>query len=562
MRRGSDDMKRSRLLAHLAVVLALPWLAGAQGQEGTEQDVQAQGEPSPIGLAAFREVLASGRYLVGPGDEFLIYVTGMESPVKSDVLAEGGLFIPMVGLVPVGGLRLGDAHAAIEKAFRQAVKIGDIDVELSKLRSIPVPVVGLVSNPDIWPGSGVERVSAIIRKAEGILKAGSSRDIRLIRTAFRDPAELAHLSALVEVGDYSAAEAFESVHVDLEMFEVTGISRYNPFIEDGDIIVVPGKGDLMAARSGVVRPGFYEFVEGDRISDLLELALGPAPNHDPDHVLLFRYGDDLAQMVAMPVDLEGVLRRDPVADLRIQPGDWLILREIPAYLVESTVTVVGEVLYPGQYVVDKDGTPLTKVIEDAGGFTEDASLAEARVVRPGLEPASQEEQEEEDPMFARIESIPVVDRTEDEDQYFIMRSNERPGRLVVDFVALYEEGATTEDIRLLPGDVIKVPRLQQTVKVSGSASNPGAVIYDPEYGVADYIERAGGPGWRASDDVRVIKARTGEIERAGATERIDPGDRIWIKEKPVRDYWSIFTQAMTVIAEASTLVLLYVTITR
>ena len=30
----------------------------------------------------------------------------------------------------------------------------------------------------------------------------------------------------------------------------------------------------------------------------------------------------------------------------------------------------------------------------------------------------------------------------------------------------------------------------------------------------------------------------------------------------MRDYWSIFTQAMTVIAEASTLVLLYVTLTR
>ena len=161
----------------------------------------------------------------------------------------------------------------------------------------------------------------------------------------------------------------------------------------------------------------------------------------------------------------------------------------------------------------------------------------------------------------RIGSVPVADRTDDEDQYFIMKSVERSGRLVVDFTALYQ-GDVTQDIQLLPGDAILVPRLQQMVKVSGSAANPGAVIYHPGDGVEDYIAGAGGPGWRASDEIRVIKARTGEMESAADNERIDPGDRIWIKEKPVRDYWSKFTQATAVIGQAATLVLLYVSITK
>ncbi|MBQ43688.1 MAG: hypothetical protein CME15_14655 [Gemmatimonadetes bacterium] len=538
-------MERSRLFALLAALLALPWQAG--GQQTTEDTEDTQGPP--IGLAAFREVIASGRYLVGPGDQFLIYVTGMALPAKSRVMAEGGLFIPGVGLVPVGGLRLRDAHAAIDSAFRQAVTIGDIDVELSKPRSIPVPVLGLVSKPGILIGTGVDRVSAILQRAGGTL--GSNRDIRLIRTTSQSPDELARLSADLETGDYSSLKGFESVRIDLDMYSATGRLGLNPFIEDGDIIFVPGKRGQITAVAAVMRPGAFEFVEGDRLSDLLELALGPAPNHDPDNVLLFRYGDDLTQMYTMPLDIAGILRRDPVADLPLRDGDWLVLRRIPRYHEPSTVTVLGEFVYPGEYVVDVDGTPLSKVIEGAGGLTKDASLQRARVIR--------REEEDEDKNFLRIESVPVADRTDDEDQYFIMKSVERSGRLVVDFTALYQ-GDVTQDIQLLPGDAILVPRLQQIVKVSGSA-DPGAVVYHPEYGVEDYIAGAGGPGWRASDEIRVIKARTGEMERAADIERIDPGDRVWIKEKPRRDHWSIFTQVTTVIGQAATLVLLYVSLT-
>ena len=110
--------------------------------------------------------------------------------------------------------------------------------------------------------------------------------------------------------------------------------------------------------------------------------------------------------------------------------------------------------------------------------------------------------------------------------------------------------------------MINVPRLQQTVVVSGAATSPGAIVYNPDYSVWDYIEAAGGFGWRASDDVRVIKARTGQSKLAKDVRVIDPGDRIWIKENPERDYWTIFTQAMAVIGEVSTIVLLFVTLTR
>jgi hypothetical protein len=62
--------------------------------------------------------------------------------------------------------------------------------------------------------------------------------------------------------------------------------------------------------------------------------------------------------------------------------------------------------------------------------------------------------------------------------------------------------------------------------------------------------------------VRVIKASTGQPKWAKDVRRVEPGDRIWILEKPVRDYWTIFTQTMAVIGEVTTVVLLFITLTR
>jgi len=517
----------------------------------------AELEAALIGMEAYREVMASGQYLVGPGDEFLVYVTGMEEPFLARVLAEGGLFIPQVGSVKVGGLRLREARRVVEETFRRTVKVGELVFELSKPRLFPVPVLGMVQEPGLKTASGVERISQVVTKAGSPLVTASQRNIHVFKTGFLDPELQGQIRRMAESGEFRPLEGLKSYRVDLELYKVIGDSRYNPFVEDGDIILVPAQMGQVGVLGAVQRPDFYELVEGDRISDLLTLALGPVPSRDLDNVLLFRYTEDMITRVTIPVDLAKVLAGDPEADLLLHLDDWLNVREIPGYHQKSEVHIVGEVVYPGYYVVAQEGTTLREIIERAGSFTEDASLVEAKVVRTQVT-----EEPGKDPEFERLAAVPVPDRTEDDNQYFIMKSREKPGQMVVDFVALFRQGDESENILLMPGDVIVVPALQRTVMVSGQASRPGAVIYNPDYTVWDYIEQAGGFGWRASKDVRVIKAQTGEMKRAKDVVQIQPGDRIWIKEKPVRDYWTIFTQSMAVIGQVSTVVLLYATLTK
>ncbi len=550
------------LVIAFSFLVAIPELHSQRDDDG-QGDIEINTLEQPdlpkdnIGMEAFREVVASGRYIVGPGDEFLVYVPGTEEPILSEILAEGGLFIPKVGLVQIGGLRLKQAHEMIAATFGNSVKVGEIVVQLRKPRQFPVSVVGLVEEPGITLATGVERVGAVIAKMGALRTTASRRDIRVLKTGGLGEGDTEAIRRAAITGDLHGVDEFESKRVDLELYETTGKSKFNPFIEDGDIILVPPLQGQVAAFEAVMRPAYYEFVAGDRISHLLKLAMGPAPNHDSNSAYLFRYAN-MTTREAVSIDIGAILRGDQEADLLLRPDDWLVIRSLPEYHRKSEVRITGEVVYPGYYVVGEDGLNLTELIGRAGGFTDTASLTETRVVRT----PSEREEELVDPEADRIRTIPVADRTEDENQYFIMKSRERPGQLIVDFASLFERGDSSQNIRLQPGDVVVVPPLQQMVMVSGQAASPGAVIYNPEYTVWDYIERAGGFGWRASKEVRVIKARTGEIERAVDVEAIEPGDRIWIKEEPVRDYWAIFTQTMAVVGQVTTVILLVVTITK
>ncbi len=529
-----------------------------------EQSDVSEREAPVIGMEAYREVLESGAYLVGPGDEFLVYVPGMTQPMYNRVLAEGSVFIPQVGNISVGGLRLDEARRRVQQRFAEVVRLGDLSFELSEARKFPVPILGMVSEPGIYRASGVERVSQVIGNAGELQERATTRNIHLLKTTHMSVEERAELSKRLALGfGAGKVDGVEIKRVDIDMYRITGESRYNPFIEDGDIILVTASIGRMACFGAMNRPGYYEYVPGDRMSDLLRLALGPSADVDMSNIWLFRYENDLEGRVALPVDVQAVLAGYPEADIELKADDWLNVRSIPEFHKRSEVSILGEVAYPGYYVIDTEGMDLRSLVAKAGGFTARAALAEARIVRQNsLQQGDQQTRVEEvDPEFERIRFIPVADRTEDENQYFIMKSRERAGQMSVDWVKLFTEGDESHNIPLLPGDIVVVPTLLRTVSVSGAVAQPGSVTYDASFTVADYIERTGGLGWRASDDVRVIKGLTGEIKRAKDSVQIQPGDRIWVKEKPQRDYWEIFTQTMSVIGEVTTVVLLFVTIT-
>jgi len=559
----------------LWLIWALTWPADLVGQsniaasDGKEGEVDSQQEltqtVSMIGMEAYREVIESGNYLVGGGDEFLIFAPGMQIPVMNRVSAEGGIFIPKVGNVAVAGLRLSQARKAVQERFAEVVRVGELTFQLYQPRSFPVTVVGLVETPGIYSANGVERVSQVVERAGGLLPEASRRDIRLIKVSDLTPREREKLARFMTLG-----QAFEDLddglikRVDFDMYEVAGQSSFNPFVEDGDVVIINASAGRLGSFGALKRPGFYNYVPGDKVSDLLHLSLGTTNDVDSSKVRLFRYHADNKTRISLDVDMRAIAEGDSVADIELHSNDWLNVGSVPEFQPRSEVFISGEVIFPGYYVVNPQGMRLRELIESAGGFTEYASLAEARIVRrasPDNSGTSGGDTEIIDPEFERIRFVPVSERTEDENQYFIMKSRERVGHMSVDWDRLFMQGDERHNIPLLPGDELHVPRLSDVIIISGAVGQPGSVIYDSTFTVQDYIDRAGGLGWRASKDVRLIKGLSGEVKRVKDGVMIQAGDRIWVKELPERDYWMIFSQAMGIIGQVSTVVLLYASLT-
>ena len=559
----------------LWLIWALTWPADLVGQsniaasDGKEGAVDSQQEltqtVSMIGMEAYREVIESGNYLVGGGDEFLIFAPGMQIPVMNRVSAEGGIFIPKVGNVAVAGLRLSQARKAVQERFAEVVRVGELTFQLYQPRSFPVTVVGLVETPGIYSANGVERVSQVVERAGGLLPEASRRDIRLIKVSDLTPREREKLARFMTLG-----QAFEDLddglikRVDFDMYEVAGQSNFNPFVEDGDVVIINASAGRLGSFGALKRPGFYNYVPGDKVSDLLHLSLGTTNDVDSSKVRLFRYHADNKTRISLDVDMRAIAEGDSVADIELHSNDWLNVGSVPEFQPRSEVFISGEVIFPGYYVVNPQGMRLRELIESAGGFTEYASLAEARIVRrasPDNSGTSGGDTEIIDPEFERIRFVPVSERTEDENQYFIMKSRERVGQMSVDWDRLFMQGDERHNIPLLPGDELHVPRLSDVIIISGAVGQPGSVIYDSTFTVQDYIDRAGGLGWRASKDVRLIKGLSGEVKRVKDGVMIQAGDRIWVKELPERNYWMIFSQAMGIIGQVSTVVLLYASLT-
>jgi protein involved in polysaccharide export with SLBB domain len=236
-------------------------------------------------------------------------------------------------------------------------------------------------------------------------------------------------------------------------------------------------------------------------------------------------------------------------NLPLQPDDRVFIRSIPEYREKKQVVITGEVVYPGVYAIDEEKDKLTDLIKWVGGFTKDASLFEAEVIRgynlniPDAE-------------FERLKKILIADMSPTEYEYFKTKSREKAGRVACDFNKLFLEKDKSYDVLLKRGDIIDIPPKRKMINVSGSVINPGLVNYASDKNYHYYIEKAGGFSSKArKGKTYVIKSGTGKWVKAKRSVKLEGGDTVWIPEKPDRDYWKFFKDAVVVMGNAATIYL-------
>jgi protein involved in polysaccharide export with SLBB domain len=501
------------------------------------------------------------QYIVGPSDVFAITIGGVSSFTHAGpVTPEGTLVIPTVGEVVVAGNTLAEVKQNIRNAVRKKYTTGDIGVHLLSLRAFKVSVVGAVSNPGAYIVTPVDRVDRVVSLANfeanaKMLKTNVAPETppTFFTSAEKPPVPI----SLRNIKLFRAKR--DTLAIDLVRYYAAGETHCNPYLRDGDVIIVPAEnlaGNSVSISGGVRQPGVIEFHDGDSLRMLLRIAQGPTALADLDQVEVARFLPDGRQVQILTVNLN-TGQNGHAPDMALQRNDRIFIRENPEMRKERTVSVFGAVARPGEYALIQDHTMLSEIIQRAGGFNPDASIAESKLIRNYKNP----DELRKNPDYARLLEVRLMDLKPPDRDYFNYEMALKRGFVAVDFARLFNQRDTTSDVEVWQGDEIYVPTLRQTINVFGQVSNPGYVTYINDMEYRYYIEKAGGFSKAADrNKVRILKRDTNAWLKPDDT-KLEPGDQIFVSrriERPSGAYFNTIRDILQIAASFATVALLVI----
>ncbi|MEP2937357.1 MAG: SLBB domain-containing protein [Gilvibacter sp.] len=286
-------------------------------------------------------------YQLGPGDEVVVNLWGAaQSTFALQVDRTGALRIPNLGPVFVSGMQLDEATAVLktnmsriygglQAANSSPYKI-NIDVNISKVRTVQVNIIGQVKVPGTYSLSALSNVLNGLYAAGGPTREGTFRKIKIIRNGQ------------------------ETVYFDLYKYFIEGSQVGNLTLQDQDLIVVSPYISRIDINGAVKRAGTFEILPEESLSDLLEYASGFTSTAYKDRIVLERIEDD--QRVVRE------LLYSNAASSALKDGDRLQVQSI-IDKYKNRVEIIGSVYRPGPYEYT-NGLTVKDLIEKAAGLNE------------------------------------------------------------------------------------------------------------------------------------------------------------------------------------------------
>jgi protein involved in polysaccharide export with SLBB domain len=230
---------------------------------------------------------------------------------------------------------------------------------------------------------------------------------------------------------------------------------------------------------------------------------------------------------------------DRADEFVLKPFDRVFVRTMPNYQRQITVTIEGEVQFPGEYVLETRDARLSDIVRQAGGlsqyaFPQGASMQRILEIvqrdRDGDNENGDGVQRSGPLATLNLENVDL-DRFEIVNDTLFTPVGIRLGE------ALNRPGGIS-DLRVEEGDVITIPRQFQTVRVEGGVLAPVTMRYVPGRGLQSYVDAAGGTTDRGQRHRAYIVYANGEVDRTRRFLRlrsnpdVEPGATIIIPEKP------------------------------
>ncbi|OZC03087.1 SLBB domain-containing protein [Rubricoccus marinus] len=471
-------------------------------------------------------------YLVGPGDTFLVAIGGGSAARQftAVVTADGRLVIPEAGTFNVAGRTLESVRRQSEAALGRRYTNVTTAIALASPRRFSVHVTGAVPEP----GRHAVRAAARVEDALMVARpATAMRDSdRLTLDTYRQPVSTTRREARPAYRNVTVrhTDGTES-RIDIARYLVTGDTRYNPYLQDGDAVHLP---TFDPSREGVFVSGdvpyrgVYDTRPGDTALALLTLASGDRAESTIRAFRVTRMGGrDVTDVPLAEAAAFQVQPRDQIYAIGLAPE-------------AGTATALGSVRYPGTYPITSGVTTLRSLLDMAGGLADDALVRGAYIERSAqsepeavrAEVSGEESLLSAAPRLSRLDSLSLgIGRLSGLDfvsrRLFVQETFRTP-RLSVD---LADALASGDDIALEDGDRLVVPEDFGLVRVYGQVVRPGYVPYSPGLAPEAYVQAVGGVAPSATD-VYVVDAATGLFASGGLVRE---GDAVYVDREPTAD---------------------------
>jgi protein involved in polysaccharide export with SLBB domain len=297
----------------------------------------------------------------------------------------------------------------------------------------------------------------------------------------------------------------------------------------------------------VTKSGTYKLLENMKIRDLVLQAGGLSEDASPLRGELYRRSMGEGSVTTAKIDfcVECAMKNDSSNNHSLERSDRVYIRQKRGWEAERRVTLKGEFVYPGIYVIF-EGETLGDLVKRAGGFKKDAYLAAGLFTRKSVKALEVKQKAEYlqqlDNSIVSL-STELASKNQSEEAAAMLQQQKalRDKLSAVEPLGRVIIGLTTpaqyESFALEDSDAVYVPRNLNTISVMGEVYNPATFTYDNDKKkVADYIEAAGGMKEESADKshVYVIKANgsiiTNKTQRLSSV-KLEPGDAIVVPQK-------------------------------
>lgn len=378
-------------------------------------------------------------YVLGPGDAVSVDVYGAsQKTFDCTVSPDGQIIIEGFGPIQVGGLTVAAAKARIRSTLGSRYSSSRISLSLGQTRTISVNVMGEVKVPGTYTLSAFATVFHALYMAGGTNELGTLRNIKIyrrnqlisvcdiydyilngkmtgnVRLNDGDVITVGPYDCLVDIsgkvkrpmyyemkknesvgtllkyaGGFTGDAYTKAVRVNRKtgreyaVFNVEEFDMNSFRIADGDSVsvdsILPRYRNTVEIKGAIFRPGMYQLGDGiNSVRTLIQHAEGLTEDAFTNRAVMHRMKDDRTLKV-IPVDIKGIMS-GTVADIPLKENDVLFIPTKQTAMSERTITIQGEVQYPGIYKYADDET-LEDLVLQAGGLKDNASTVKVDVAR-------------------------------------------------------------------------------------------------------------------------------------------------------------------------------------